>query len=128
MITGSWNPWDNHTNRIEPKQKRREKLMEDEDRDAEAGTPGNQNKKKSVITIPSYQEVIKSSEIKSTPPQNLFTPSKSFSQAFAFVKSSEFYEAPPKSAAPQNPSPRLALLAKIRFLIQCFLWKSTLEL
>ncbi|KAK3200336.1 hypothetical protein Dsin_023751 [Dipteronia sinensis] len=63
-----------------------------------------QNKKKTTITIPSYQEVIESSEIKSTPTQNLFTPSQSFSQAFSFIKSSEFYEPPVKSTTTQNPT------------------------
>ncbi|KAJ1387458.1 RuvA domain 2-like [Sesbania bispinosa] len=55
-----------------------------------------QNKKKSsvVIKIPSYQEVVESSQAKSTPP-SLFVPSQTFSQAFAFVKSSEFYSPPP---------------------------------
>ncbi|KAK7277900.1 hypothetical protein RJT34_22919 [Clitoria ternatea] len=53
-------------------------------------------KKKSsvVIRIPSYQEVLESSQTKSTPP-SLFVPSQTFSQAFAFVKSSEFYSPPP---------------------------------
>ncbi|KAF4361801.1 hypothetical protein F8388_018967 [Cannabis sativa] len=51
-------------------------------------------KNKVVIKIPSYQEVIESSQSKSTPP-SLFAPSQSFSQAFSFVKSSEFYSPPP---------------------------------
>ncbi|XP_012569867.1 DNA excision repair protein ERCC-1 [Cicer arietinum] len=54
-----------------------------------------QNKKSSVvIRIPSYQEVVESSQAKSTPP-SLFIPSQTFSEAFAFVKSSEFYSPPP---------------------------------
>ncbi|XP_058761375.1 DNA excision repair protein ERCC-1-like [Vicia villosa] len=53
------------------------------------------NKKNSVvIRIPSYQEVVESSQSRSTPP-SLFVPSQTFSQAFAFVKSSEFYSPPP---------------------------------
>ncbi|RDY06144.1 DNA excision repair protein ERCC-1, partial [Mucuna pruriens] len=54
------------------------------------------NKKKSsvVIRIPSYQEVVESSQAKSTPP-SLFVPSQTFSEAFACVKSSEFYSPPP---------------------------------
>lgn len=56
-----------------------------------------EEKKKSsvVIRVPSYDEVVESSQSKSTPP-SLFVPSQTFSQAFAFVKSSEFY-APPQS-------------------------------
>lgn len=59
-----------------------------------------------MIRIPSYQEVIESSQTKSTPP-SLFVPSQTFSQAFAFVKSSEFYSPPPslpKENAPSNAS------------------------
>ncbi|XP_021817469.1 DNA excision repair protein ERCC-1 isoform X2 [Prunus avium] len=67
----------------------RERDMEDEHR--------GQNNKKTVIKIPSFQEVLESSQSKSTPP-SLFTPSQSFSQAFAFVKSSEFYSPPPPPA------------------------------
>ncbi|KAH1033104.1 hypothetical protein J1N35_045278 [Gossypium stocksii] len=64
----------------------------------------NQNKKKTqiVIGIPSYKEVIESSQTKSTPP-SLFTPSQSFSQAFNFIKSSEFYSPPPPPPAPSFP-------------------------
>ncbi|CAJ2628656.1 unnamed protein product [Trifolium pratense] len=55
----------------------------------------NENKKSSVvIRIPSYQEVIESSQTKSTQ-QSLFVPSQTFSEAFAFIKSSEFYSPPP---------------------------------
>ncbi|XP_038884594.1 DNA excision repair protein ERCC-1 isoform X2 [Benincasa hispida] len=46
-------------------------------------------KSKTIIKIPSYQEVIESSQPKS----------QSFSQAFAFLKSSEFYSPPPKPAS-----------------------------
>lgn len=60
---------------------------------------GERNKKQ-VIKIPSYQEVVESSVAKSTPP-NLFVPSQSqtFSEAFSFLKSSEFYSPPPTTAA-----------------------------
>ncbi|EOY11409.1 DNA excision repair protein ERCC-1 isoform 1 [Theobroma cacao] len=63
----------------------------------------HQNKRKTpiVIGIPSYKEVIESSQIKSTPP-SLFTPSQSFSQAFNFIKSSEFYSPPPAPPAPSS--------------------------
>ncbi|XP_059437173.1 DNA excision repair protein ERCC-1 [Corylus avellana] len=59
-----------------------------------------QRKSSVVIKIPSYQEVIESSQSKSTPP-SLFNPSQSFSQAFSFIKSSEFYTPPPP---PSNAS------------------------
>ncbi|GMJ11193.1 UV REPAIR DEFICIENT 7 [Hibiscus trionum] len=69
------------------------------EKDEENQTEQNQNKKKTqiVIGIPSYKEVTESSQIKSTPP-SLFTPSQSFSQAFSFIKSSEFYSPPPPPA------------------------------
>ncbi|XP_045813562.1 DNA excision repair protein ERCC-1 [Trifolium pratense] len=63
----------------------------------------NENKKSSVvIRIPSYQEVIESSQTKST--QQLFVPSQTFSEAFAFIKSSEFYS-PPPSLPKENNQP-----------------------
>ncbi|QCE07366.1 DNA excision repair protein ERCC-1 [Vigna unguiculata] len=67
----------------------------------EKNSDGKQKKSSVVIRIPSYQEVVESSQAKSTPP-SLFLPSQSFSQAFAFVKSSEFYAPPP----PPPPQPR----------------------
>ncbi|XVF57402.1 hypothetical protein PTKIN_Ptkin06aG0202600 [Pterospermum kingtungense] len=69
----------------------------------------SQSKKKTpiIIGIPSYKEVIESSQIKSTPP-SLFTPSQTFSQAFNFIKSSEFYSPPPpaptSTASTQRPN------------------------
>ncbi|XVE62968.1 hypothetical protein DITRI_Ditri06bG0162000 [Diplodiscus trichospermus] len=70
-------------------------------------TEENQSKKKTpiVIGIPSYKEVIESSQIKSTPP-SLFTPSQTFSQAFNFIKSSEFYSPPPHAPSPNVSNPR----------------------
>ncbi|XP_020886933.1 DNA excision repair protein ERCC-1 isoform X2 [Arabidopsis lyrata subsp. lyrata] len=56
-----------------------------------------------IIGVPSYQEVIESSQTKSTPP-SLFKPSQSFSQAFAFVKSSDVYSPPPSSSAASSSS------------------------
>ncbi|XP_021772996.1 DNA excision repair protein ERCC-1-like [Chenopodium quinoa] len=57
--------------------------------------PQNQRKKSSiVIEIPSYQEVLQNNQLKSTQP-SLFTPSQSFTQAFASIKKSEFYTPPP---------------------------------
>ncbi|PNY05641.1 DNA excision repair protein ERCC-1-like [Trifolium pratense] len=73
--------------------------MENEDENQ-----NNENKKSSVvIRIPSYQEVIESSQTKSTQ-QSLFVPSQTFSEAFAFIKSSEFYS-PPPSLPKENNQP-----------------------
>ncbi|KAH6802936.1 nucleotide repair protein [Perilla frutescens var. frutescens] len=57
-----------------------------------------------VVNIPSYDEVVESSQPKK---QSLFNPSTSFSQAFSFIKSSEFYTTPPSasSAQPSKDSP-----------------------
>ncbi|EXB56542.1 DNA excision repair protein ERCC-1 [Morus notabilis] len=68
-----------------------------DDRGKNTNTNTNTNTNKVVIKIPSYQEVLKTSQWKSTPP-SLFAPSQTFSQAFAFVKSSEFYSPPPPSS------------------------------
>ncbi|XP_062084699.1 DNA excision repair protein ERCC-1 [Humulus lupulus] len=68
---------------------REKEMVEEDDREPEP------KKKKVVIKIPSYQEVIESSQSKSTLP-SLFAPSQSFSQAFSFVKSTEFYSPPPE--------------------------------
>ncbi|KAL3824617.1 hypothetical protein ACJIZ3_020646 [Penstemon smallii] len=54
-----------------------------------------------VIRIPSYEEVVESSQTKTTP-SSLFNASPSFSQAFNFVKTSEFYTAPPPPPPPQS--------------------------
>ncbi|EOA31120.1 hypothetical protein CARUB_v10014280mg [Capsella rubella] len=56
-----------------------------------------------VIGVPSYQEVLESSQTKSTPP-SLFKPSQTFSQAFAFVKSSDVYSPPPPPPPPSSSS------------------------
>lgn len=61
--------------------------------------PQRQQSQKTVIKIPSYQEVIDSSQSKSGPP-SLFCPSPTFSQAFSFIKSSEFYSPPPPPPPP----------------------------
>ncbi|CAJ1976164.1 unnamed protein product [Sphenostylis stenocarpa] len=93
-----------------------QKQKEGEDKNSDG------NKKSSVvIRIPSYQEVVESSQAKSTPP-SLFLPSQTFSQAFASVKSSDFYVPPPpppsretaQSDAPSStstPSPAAAAAA-----------------
>ncbi|KAL6004402.1 hypothetical protein ACLOJK_004955 [Asimina triloba] len=59
---------------------------------------GDGKEKKGYIKIPSYEEVLGSYQSKQPP--SLFTPSSSpssssFSQAFSFIKSSEFYTPPP---------------------------------
>ncbi|CAI9764761.1 unnamed protein product [Fraxinus pennsylvanica] len=66
-----------------------------------------------VIQIPSYEQVIESSQSKTMPP-SLFNPSTSFSQAFNFIKNSDFYTpppppppVPPADSSPSNtPPPR----------------------
>ncbi|CAN6581991.1 unnamed protein product [Malus baccata var. baccata] len=87
---------------LEERAEETERDMEDEDGGQNTESDLNKNKKKTVIKIPSFQEVLESSQSKSTPP-SLFTPSHSFSQAFAFVKSSEFYSPPPPSTAASQP-------------------------
>ncbi|GFP96761.1 DNA excision repair protein ercc-1 [Phtheirospermum japonicum] len=57
-----------------------------------------------VIRIPSYEEVSESSQPKATSSQSLFKPSHSFSQAFNFIKNSEFYATPPPAPLPSRPS------------------------
>ena len=61
------------------------------------------NKSSIVIKIPSYQEVLESSQSKTT--SSFFTPSPSFSQAFSFVKSSQSYTPPPPATPPPPPPP-----------------------
>ncbi|KAK6915551.1 hypothetical protein RJ641_020668 [Dillenia turbinata] len=69
--------------------------MAGEEEDEEQIPQHSQKRKNAVvIRIPSYQEVIESTQSRTQPP-SLFTPSQSFSQAFSFVKSSEFYSPPP---------------------------------
>ncbi|WVY97568.1 hypothetical protein V8G54_029719 [Vigna mungo] len=75
--------------------------MQKQTEEEEKNSDGKQKKSSVVIRIPSYQEVVESSQAKSTPP-SLFLPSQSFSQAFAFVKSSEFYDAPPPPPEPRE--------------------------
>ncbi|KAM7273495.1 hypothetical protein ACFE04_028159 [Oxalis oulophora] len=60
----------------------------------DSSSQGNKKQKKTIITIPSYQEVIESKSTQQQ--QQLFTPSQSFSQAFSFIKNTEFYSPPPK--------------------------------
>ncbi|KAL6990270.1 hypothetical protein U1Q18_050533 [Sarracenia purpurea var. burkii] len=76
--------------------------MEDEGgREREPGDDRLHQREKSsfVIKIPSYQEVLETSQSQTAPP-SLFTPSPSFSQAFKFIKNSEFYSPPPTAPPP----------------------------
>ncbi|CAN8269664.1 unnamed protein product [Cochlearia groenlandica] len=65
---------------------------------------GDKPKTQIVIGVPSYHEVLESSQAKSTPP-SLFKPSQTFSQAFAFVKSSDVYSPPPPPPSSSAASP-----------------------
>ncbi|XP_057789530.1 DNA excision repair protein ERCC-1-like [Salvia miltiorrhiza] len=58
-----------------------------------------QNNASFVVKIPSYEEVVESSQPKS---QSLFKPSSSFSQAFNFIKNTEFYTTPPSAPVAQS--------------------------
>ncbi|XP_057784985.1 DNA excision repair protein ERCC-1-like [Salvia miltiorrhiza] len=58
-----------------------------------------QNNASFVVKIPSYEEVVESSQPKS---QSLFKPSSSFSQAFNFIKNTEFYTTPPSVPVAQS--------------------------
>ncbi|KZV58350.1 DNA excision repair protein ERCC-1-like [Dorcoceras hygrometricum] len=68
----------------------------------DAGEPENRRQPPQTssfhIEIPSYEEVVQPT----TTNHSLFNPSSSFSQAFNFVKNSEFYSAP---APPRSQSP-----------------------
>ncbi|KAL0923669.1 hypothetical protein M5K25_007735 [Dendrobium thyrsiflorum] len=77
-----------------------ERTQDDEPRE------GRRTEKKGLIQIPSYQEVFSISGgdgSSSSRPYNL-PPPASFSQAFSFIKSSEFYTPPP----PMEQTPREA--------------------
>ncbi|KAL2945260.1 DNA excision repair protein ERCC-1 [Bienertia sinuspersici] len=68
----------------------------------EEDNPQNEKKKSSIIIeIPSYQQVLEGNQPKSTPP-SLFTPSQTFTQAFASIKNSEFYIPPPPPSTSSN--------------------------
>nr|GLL35519.1 DNA excision repair protein ERCC-1 [Ipomoea trifida] len=84
--------------------------MESKEREEQrpAGEDAAGKKKSFVINIPSYQEVMETSQTK-TVPSSLFNPTTSFSQAFNFVKDSEFYSQPqppppPSSSASAPPA------------------------
>ncbi|XP_043716374.1 DNA excision repair protein ERCC-1 isoform X2 [Telopea speciosissima] len=77
--------------------------MEDEEERQLKQTIEEEEKKKNnkssvVIRIPSHEEVFETSQSKPTP--SLFRPSTSFSEAFSFLKKTEFYTAPPQPSQP----------------------------
>ncbi|KAK4735553.1 hypothetical protein R3W88_009814 [Solanum pinnatisectum] len=71
----------------------------------DAEREGGEKKKSFVIQIPSYEEVMESSSQSKTTSSSssLFNPTPSFSQAFKFVKNSEFYS--PPHPPPPNTQP-----------------------
>ncbi|XP_004235989.1 DNA excision repair protein ERCC-1 isoform X1 [Solanum lycopersicum] len=73
----------------------------------DAEREGGEKKKSFVIQIPSYEEVMECSSQPKTASSSssLFNPTPSFSQAFKFVKNSEFYSPPPPSSS-QSATPR----------------------
>lgn len=81
--------------------------MEREERGEEQNTNSSNQNKKVLIQIPSYQEVIESSQVKPTQTQesSLFKPSQTFSQAFSFIKNSEFYSPPPPPPSKSEHGP-----------------------
>lgn len=83
-----------HTEGVFPLRQSKGRRKMEEEEEQQNSQPNRRRKSSIVIKIPSYQEVIESSQSKSTPPF-LFNPSQSFSQAFSFIKSSEFYTPPP---------------------------------
>ncbi|ERN10704.1 hypothetical protein AMTRI_Chr09g19080 [Amborella trichopoda] len=72
----------------------------------------NEEQQRSFIKIPSYQEVFEAS--KPQPPPSLFRPSSSspslppFSEAFSFIKNSEFYTPPPAPTVSENTPRQIA--------------------
>ncbi|KAH8507372.1 hypothetical protein H0E87_009777 [Populus deltoides] len=81
--------------------------MEREETGEEQNTNSSNQNKKVLIQIPSYQEVIESSQVKPTQTQesSLFKPSQTFSQAFSFIKNSEFYSPPPPPPSKSEHGP-----------------------
>ncbi|CAK7340762.1 unnamed protein product [Dovyalis caffra] len=77
--------------------------MEKEKGGDEQNTKPTSQNKKVIIQIPSYQEVIESSQIKpQSQESSIFKPSQTFSQAFSFIKNSEFYSPPPPPPPPSK--------------------------
>ncbi|XP_042014039.1 DNA excision repair protein ERCC-1-like isoform X1 [Salvia splendens] len=90
-----------------------------ENRDDPGKQDDNQKQKNAsfVVKIPSYEEVVESSQPKS---QSLFKPSPSFSQAFNFIKNTEFYATPPSVpvAEPSEDAPSSSQGSNQRLTIQ----------
>ncbi|CAN1232798.1 DNA excision repair protein ERCC-1 [Linum perenne] len=59
---------------------------------------------KVLIQIPSYQDVIGGTSASSST-TTLFQPSQTFSQAFAFIKNTEFYSPPPQPPPSESQTP-----------------------
>ncbi|XP_071936905.1 DNA excision repair protein ERCC-1-like isoform X1 [Coffea arabica] len=79
-------------------------MAEGDDREQPPQPPNsNDQRPKFVINIPSYEEAMESSQPR-TVPSSFFEPSTSFSQAFNFLKNSDFYSPPPPPPPPQPPS------------------------
>ncbi|TMW95207.1 hypothetical protein EJD97_009254 [Solanum chilense] len=76
----------------------------------DAEREGGEKKKSFVIQIPSYEEVMECSSQPKTASSSssLINPTPSFSQAFKFVKNSEFYSPPPPPppSSSQSATPR----------------------
>ncbi|KAG5244868.1 DNA excision repair protein [Salix suchowensis] len=81
--------------------------MERDKGGGEQNTDSSTQNKKVTIQIPSYQEVFESSQVKpkQTQESSLFKPSQTFSQAFSFIKNSEFYSPPPPPPSKNEHGP-----------------------
>ncbi|KAL8265987.1 hypothetical protein R6Q59_003331 [Mikania micrantha] len=104
MLSKKRHELEGNTERAAPSKFGEEHEMESRDDQ----NPNNNSSSSSsfVIKIPSYQEVIQSSQSK-PPVQSLFNPSQSFTQAFDYIKNTEFYAPPPPppaSASSQSDS------------------------
>ncbi|KAA8536891.1 hypothetical protein F0562_029369 [Nyssa sinensis] len=86
--------------------------MENEDDEREQPDRRREKNNSFVIKIPSYQEVIENSSSKTAP--SLFNPSPSFSQAFNFIKNSEFYTPPPPPASASSQPSQASDTAALR--------------
>lgn len=100
--------------------------MEREKGGGEQNTDSSTQNKKVMIQIPSYQEVFESSQVKpkQTQESSLFKPSQTFSQAFSFIKNSEFYSPPPPPPSKNEHGPSSSATTRyFRFMgFFCFLF------
>jgi len=103
--------------------------MEREETGGEQNTNSSNQNKKVLIQIPSYREVIESSQVKPTQTQesSLFKPSQTFSQAFSFIKNSEFYSPPPPPPSKSEHGPSSSATTRY-FILMGFLLFSVLGL